>query len=87
MSSTLVKVLTDEKSIEAPHDAVVSVHPVDFPDLKEEDADEGRQLAGDFRHVFTKEEEDAVKRKVDRRVLPLLAAVYFTQFLDKNSLK
>jgi ACS family allantoate permease-like MFS transporter len=88
MPKSISSVATDEKSIEAARPArVVSVHDLGLPDLKEEDVDEGRELAGDVRHVFTQEEKDAVKRKIDRRVLPILAAVYFSQFLDKNSLK
>ncbi|GAA6021037.1 hypothetical protein JCM11491_005975 [Sporobolomyces phaffii] len=54
--------------------------------IDEKDQDEGLKLAGAERQEFTQEEMDAVKRKIDRRVIPLLAAVYFSQFLDKNSL-
>ncbi|GAA6061726.1 hypothetical protein JCM10212_000459 [Sporobolomyces blumeae] len=54
--------------------------------IDEKDQDEALRLAGAERQVFTQEEMDAVKRKVDRRIIPLLAAVYFSQFLDKNSL-
>lgn len=46
-------------------------------------SDEGRRLAGDERNIFTEEESEAVKRKVDRVVVPLLALVYFTQFLGE----
>ncbi|KAL8279637.1 hypothetical protein RQP46_007950 [Phenoliferia psychrophenolica] len=54
--------------------------------VAEEDKDEAQKIAGDERNEITQEEDDAVKRKVDLRVVPLLAAVYFSQFLDKNSL-
>ncbi|GAA5914683.1 uncharacterized protein JCM6883_001039 [Sporobolomyces salmoneus] len=54
--------------------------------IAEKDQDEGMKLAGAERQIFTQEESDAVKRKLDKRILPLLAAVYFSQFLDKNSL-
>ncbi|GIJ92643.1 hypothetical protein Asppvi_001921 [Aspergillus pseudoviridinutans] len=36
--------------------------------------------------TFTVEEEKAVLRRIDRRVLPLLLAAYFFQQLDKSSL-
>lgn len=36
--------------------------------------------------VFTKEEEEAVRRKVDLRLLPLLLLAYFFQQLDKSTL-
>lgn len=35
---------------------------------------------------YTEEEEKAVVRKIDRIVLPLLCFVFFTQYLDKQSL-
>ncbi|GAA6010713.1 hypothetical protein JCM10207_005809 [Rhodosporidiobolus poonsookiae] len=57
-----------------------------LPDVKEEEEDEGAAVAGFERHSYTEEEEKAVKRKLDRRVIPILAAVYFSQFFDKNSL-
>ena len=49
------------------------------------DADEAAQVAGDVAQTFTADEEDAVRRKLDRRILPLLAIIYFSQYLDKNS--
>ncbi|GAA5856851.1 hypothetical protein JCM8547_008873 [Rhodosporidiobolus lusitaniae] len=51
-----------------------------------EDMDEGAQLAGEVAQTFTDEEMNAVRRKIDLRMVPLLAAVYFSQFLDKNSI-
>lgn len=73
-----------------------------LPAVREEDADEGRKLAGDTKNEFTQQarrlssrlreygshsvqEFDAVKRKVDKRLLPILAAVYFSQFLVRSS--
>ncbi|GAA5931790.1 hypothetical protein JCM3775_000043 [Rhodotorula graminis] len=60
-----------------------AAHPV-LADVDEKDEDEGAHVAGYERNEYTQEEADAVKRKLDRRVMPLLAAVYFSQFLDKN---
>ncbi|GAA5910428.1 hypothetical protein JCM8208_004474 [Rhodotorula glutinis] len=62
-----------------------AAHPV-LADVDEKDEDEGAHVAGYQRNEYTQEEADAVKRKLDRRVMPLLAAVYFSQFFDKNSL-
>jgi hypothetical protein len=36
---------------------------------------------GYVRNEITAEEDEAVKRKLDRLLLPLLASVYFSQFL------
>lgn len=36
--------------------------------------------------TFTVEEEKAVLRRIDRRILPLLLGAYFFQQLDKSSL-
>ncbi|GAA5910434.1 hypothetical protein JCM8208_004475 [Rhodotorula glutinis] len=52
---------------------------------EEEDGDDGAKLAGETAITFTQEEEQAVRRKVFIRIVPLLAAVYFSQFLDKGS--
>lgn len=46
--------------------------------IKDEDADEARKLVGDKRVVFSEEEQARVRRKIDWRVPPILAAVYFT---------
>ncbi|GAA5840102.1 hypothetical protein JCM9279_002278 [Rhodotorula babjevae] len=56
-------------------------------DVDEKDEDEGAHVAGYERNEYTQEEADAVKRKLDKRVMPLLAAVYFSQFMDKNLLQ
>ncbi|GAA5824949.1 hypothetical protein JCM3770_006716 [Rhodotorula araucariae] len=65
---------------------LLAVHSV-LPNVKEEaEEDEGARIAGYERNEYTEEEERAVKRKLDRRVMPILAAVYFSQFFDKNSL-
>ncbi len=53
----------------------------------------GRERAAEFlaAHgqdtVFTYEEEKAVLRRIDLRVLPLLLGAYFFQQLDKSSLR
>ncbi|GAA5820323.1 hypothetical protein JCM11251_005574 [Rhodosporidiobolus azoricus] len=57
-----------------------------LPAIVEDDLDEGAKLAGTVATQFTEEEQNAVRRKIDRVVVPLLAAVYFSQFLDKNSI-
>ncbi|GAA5827258.1 hypothetical protein JCM3770_003549 [Rhodotorula araucariae] len=54
--------------------------------IAEHDADEGAKLAGEVALAYTEEEEKAVRRKVAARIVPILAAVYFSQFLDKNSI-
>ncbi|GAA5938447.1 hypothetical protein JCM10213_003297 [Rhodosporidiobolus nylandii] len=57
-----------------------------LPDVPEKDEDEGAKIAGYERQEVSQEEMDAVGRKIDRRILPLLAVTYFSQFWDKNSL-
>jgi ACS family allantoate permease-like MFS transporter len=47
-------------------------------EIKEEDADEARKLVGDERVIFSEEEMARVRSKIDWRVPPILAAVYFT---------
>lgn len=54
--------------------------------LEESSSDEARKLAGDVRTIYTEVEQNAVRRKLDMRLLPLLAIVYFSQFLDKLTL-
>ncbi|BGP40259.1 hypothetical protein JCM10449v2_004217 [Rhodotorula kratochvilovae] len=63
-----------------------AAHPVLSHVKEEADEDEGARIAGYEANEYTEEEERAVKRKLDRRVIPILAAVYFSQFFDKNSL-
>lgn len=48
--------------------------------------DEAYHVAGEVALEYSKEEADAVRRKIDRRVPILLALVYFSQFLDKTLL-
>lgn len=91
-SSTISPSLhSEDKKLEAGERGETSVLAVVEADnilhtIDEKDQDEGLKLAGAERQVFTQEEMDAVKKKLDRRIIPLLAAVYFSQFLDKNSL-
>lgn len=55
--------------------------------LKEEsNSDEARAIVGDVALEFTQEESDAVRRKLDYRILPCLVLVYGSQFADKTSL-
>jgi hypothetical protein len=48
-----------------------------------------KQMDGDnidSMQPFTEEEERSVKRKTDMVILPLMCAVFFLQYLDKQSL-
>ncbi|KAK4701925.1 MFS transporter, ACS family, allantoate permease, partial [Phenoliferia sp. Uapishka_3] len=65
----------DTKSDDKNEKARVTV----LPHVEEEDKDEAQAIAGDERNEITQEEDDAVKRKIDKRVIPILAAVYFSQ--------
>lgn len=67
------------------------VHDSEFAHLtsipsKTSAVDEAYHIAGEVALEITKEESDAVRRKIDRRVPILLALVYFSQFLDKTLL-
>ncbi|BGP17421.1 hypothetical protein JCM10213v2_005453 [Rhodosporidiobolus nylandii] len=55
-----------------------------LPDVPEKDEDEGAKIAGYERQEVSQEEMDAVGRKIDRRILPLLAVTYFSQFWDNG---
>ncbi|BGP16255.1 hypothetical protein JCM10213v2_004253 [Rhodosporidiobolus nylandii] len=79
---------TFDKKLEGGGRAAVAAAAAEstLPALAEEDMDEGAKLAGSEAVYFTEEEQNAVRRKLDFRILPLLAAVYFSQFLDKNSI-
>ncbi|GAA5840099.1 hypothetical protein JCM9279_002277 [Rhodotorula babjevae] len=76
---------TCDKKLEEGVGRTVAVSDSPLAAISEEDGDEGAKLAGDTAVTFTKEEEAAVRRKVFIRIVPLLAAVYFSQFLDKGS--
>ncbi|GAA5880419.1 hypothetical protein JCM16303_003937 [Sporobolomyces ruberrimus] len=76
---------TCDKKAEEGFGRIVPVADSSLPAIAE-DVDEGAALAGEVATIFTQEEKDAVRRKLDRRVVPILAAVYFSQFLDKNSI-
>ncbi|GAA5925413.1 uncharacterized protein JCM15063_005019 [Sporobolomyces koalae] len=86
--STTPSISTCDKKIEGGFGCgcAIPVAQSSLPIIDERDADEGAQLAGELAQAFTQYEQDAVRRKLDRRVVPILAAVYFSQFLDKNSL-
>ncbi|GAA6008255.1 hypothetical protein JCM11491_001945 [Sporobolomyces phaffii] len=77
---------TCDKKTEGGFGRAIPVADSTLPMIDEADADEGAKLAGDVATVFSEEEKKAVRRKLDRRVAPILCAVYFTQFLDKNSI-
>ncbi|GAA6034010.1 hypothetical protein JCM8097_000648 [Rhodosporidiobolus ruineniae] len=77
---------TMEKKVEEGRGRAVAAAPdSSLPVIGEDELDEGAKLAGEVAQEFTQEEKNAVRRKIDRRVVPLLAAVYFLQFWDKNS--
>lgn len=65
---------------------VVQTPSIDRAKIIYEDSDEARKLGGDVRTEYSEEEQLAVKKRLDWRVIPLLAAVYLSQFLDKTSL-
>lgn len=56
-----------------------------LPNVDEKDEDEGARLAGYVRNDYTEEEAAAVGRKLDRRVMPLLALVYLCVLLCSRS--
>jgi hypothetical protein len=83
--------ISDEKSKLAAFSNVKAVHSnsEDGSEVvtNDKDYDQARALAGDERRIFTEEESELVKKKIDRLIIPLLCAVYFSQFLDKTALK
>ncbi|KAL6303081.1 MFS general substrate transporter [Sparassis latifolia] len=67
----------------------VSAIPVDKEDFASaiSDGDDALKVVGTQRtHTFDKEYNRKLRRKIDLLIPPLCAAVYFTQFLDKNIL-
>lgn len=58
----------------------------DDSSLQSSNVDEAYKLAGKVAITFTKGESDDVRRKIDKRIPVLCAAVYFSQFLDKTLL-
>ncbi|TNY19702.1 MFS general substrate transporter [Rhodotorula diobovata] len=80
---------TEDKKLEDGHGHVVaagSESPLSAIVESDGEGDEGAELAGDVPLEYTEEEVKAVRRKVYTRIVPLLAGVYFSQFLDKNSI-
>ena len=51
-----------------------------------EKLDEAFRVAGKVAMEYTEEESRAVRRKIDKRIPLLCAAVYFSQYLDKTLL-
>ncbi|GAA5931786.1 hypothetical protein JCM3775_000042 [Rhodotorula graminis] len=84
MSSNTTEATCDKK-LEEGVGRTVAATDSPLAAISEEDGDEGAKLAGDVAVEYTEEEEKAVRRKVFIRIVPLLAAVYFSQFLDKGS--
>lgn len=66
MSSTAPSFASDLEKKREPLSTVLSAPHL--RDIKEEDYDEGAAIAGLERTPYTAEEEQAVKRKIDRRV-------------------
>jgi hypothetical protein len=70
-----------------PHDDITAVEAAQDPH------NQGKEKAAQFlatvdegERAFTPEEEKAVLKRIDRRLLPLLLGAYFFQQLDKSSL-
>lgn len=76
---------TTEKKAEEGYGRIVPASGALHVITEDGDADEAADVAGDVAQTFTADEDDAVRRKLDRRILPLLAIIYFSQYLDKNS--
>lgn len=51
-----------------------------------EDVDEGAALAGEVATIFTQEEKDAVRRKLDRRVSLSFLAIHFLPLVSCSPL-
>lgn len=66
--STTTSHSTCDKKIEEGFGKVIAVADSSLPVIDEDDVDEGAKLAGEVATVFTQEEKDAVRRKLDRRV-------------------
>ncbi|BGP24712.1 hypothetical protein JCM10295v2_003631 [Rhodotorula toruloides] len=73
---------TMDKKLEEGHGHTVPVNTL-AAIIEDGELDEGAKIVGDVAHNITQEEDDAVRRKLDMRILPILAFVYFSQFLDK----
>ena len=69
------------------HNAAVAAEDVGVEEkAARASADEAYMIAGEIAMDFTKEEEENVKRKLDKRIPAFCAAVYFLQFMDKTLL-
>ncbi|KAE8150255.1 major facilitator superfamily domain-containing protein [Aspergillus avenaceus] len=68
-----------------PQDEITAVETRE-PDPGKEKAARFLAAVDDEQRVFTPEEEKAVVKRIDRRLLPLLLGAYFFQQLDKSSL-
>jgi hypothetical protein len=68
---------TSTKKDEAYSRTVLAHDQSGLPAIKDEDeVDEGAKLAGEIAQVFTQEEQNAVLRKIDRRVR--LPSIFFS---------
>jgi len=76
---------SEEKDFDEKRDTIEQTTTVTSYDSK--DADEALELVGTSRtQHFSEEYNLKLRRKLDWVIPPLCAAVYFTQFLDKNAL-
>ncbi|KEF60304.1 uncharacterized protein A1O9_05155 [Exophiala aquamarina CBS 119918] len=72
--------------MESPHKSELDELPQDAQEVKINPVDTNSLSRGEDVDSWTEEEEQRVKRKIDVRILPLLAICYMLQLLDKTSL-
>ncbi|KAE8384753.1 major facilitator superfamily domain-containing protein [Aspergillus alliaceus] len=73
--------------VEAPHDDITAVEDPQEPRNKgKEKAARFLATVDESQRTFTPDEEKAVLKRIDRRLLPLLLGAYFFQQLDKSTL-
>jgi hypothetical protein len=73
---------TMDKKLEEGHGHTVPVAPLAVI-AEDGELDEAAEIAGEVAQTFTEEEDLAVRRKLDWRIIPIISFVYFSQFLDK----
>jgi len=76
----------DEKKLYESEAGVTAVPHDDKSDTDGGDVDDALKLAGAVAHHFDEKYMTRLKHKIDWHIMPILIAVYFTQFLDKNIL-
>jgi len=78
--------IDDEKKV---YESEAGVHtvPIDsHSDTDVLDGDDALKLVGEHARIFDDKYNKRLRRKIDLHIMPILIAVYFTQFLDKNIL-